>query len=632
MCGIAGFYSKNGDGRNDHSLIKKMTDIIAHRGPDAEGQWSDGIVTLGHRRLAIIDLSESGNQPMVSNDGNLVISYNGEVYNYIEIRKKLEKEGVVFRTKTDTEVILEAYRVYGTECFNKFNGMWSLAIYDISKRCIVLSRDRFGVKPLYYVNDGDNLIFASEAKAILAAFPKYGVPNPRWIYRYLSHSGNEDIDDVTAYELIKNFPPASYGIYGIDDHILSIDKYWEVDEKAFYTKWIRGKNPYKTFRELFESAVGLRLRSDVEVGACLSGGIDSSSIVGCISKKYKKKVHTFSSIYKDKDCNEEPYIRRVNERWGSIPHYVMPDDDKKKLDVYFRNIEYHHDSPTGGASLYSQYKVMQLASEKVKVLLDGQGADELFAGYIPYYSDYIDDVVKKNSIFDRLKAIKLITIFCKEWPKNCNLIATDTVVNLVGIDGENRFRGNNSDNAIRTRRTEPLFTDSFLDKVDDKKYPESIKLSTSLGSRLCNDVITHSIPALVHNEDGNSMAFSIESRIPFLDYRIVEFAIALDGKYKIRNGWTKWIIRKSLREYLPKKVYKRKNKMGFPAPFARWLREGCCEVEFKTKIYDFAKRGIVPFNTVDRYYNEHMHGESDHNEMLFRIYNLEVWMEGLETV
>lgn len=626
VCGIAGYIDKSDKCKASKALVKKMTDALIHRGPDAEGQWIDKHIALGHRRLSIIDLDAKSNQPMVSHDGRYVITFNGEIYNYIEIKKELLEKGAIFQTNSDTEVIIEAYREYGTDCFNRFNGMWAFALYDIRKQKIIISRDRFGIKPIYTVDNDDVFVFASEIKAIIAAFPEENIPNETCIYRYLSGSVNEDTDAECFYKNVKIFPPAHYMAYDIKNHTKEYKRYWEVDEQLFHNKWIKGKNPIKTFKALFESAVGLRLRADVEVGACLSGGLDSSAIVGCASKKFGKRMHTFSSIYTDKECNEELYIRKVNEKWDTVPHYIKPDDYEKNFTKYIEDLTYHHDQPSGGASLYSQYMVMKGVQGNVKVVLDGQGADELFAGYIPYYSYYIADLMDRNTFRAKCRAIKLLTIVKKEWPDIIGAVSTDTIVRLVGLKNSFLFQNEKKIKDLKVKRSAQLFTDDFMDKVHDEPQRKEIQCSSRLNTRLCNDVLNKSIPSLLHNEDGNSMTFSIESRVPFLDYRIVEFAIALDGKYKIRNQWTKWIIRKACREYLPEEIVKRKNKMGFPAPFSRWLREGSSKEEIAQIIYQFGNRNIVSKETIDCFYKAHMNGDSDFSDILFRFYSMELWL------
>lgn len=632
MCGIAGYIDKSNRYRPDWELLKKMTDSMIHRGPDAEGQWTDERVALGHRRLAIIDLDEQSNQPLASHDEKYIIAFNGEIYNYLELKQELIERGAVFKTKSDTEVIIEAYRAYGAECFNRFNGMWAFALYDREEQKLVLCRDRFAIKPLYVVDNEDVFIFASESKAIIAAFPEENVPNETYIYRYLSYSSNEDTDEQCFYKNVKVFSPAYYMIYDLRKHTKEYKPYWRVDEQLFYEKWIRGRNVIRTFRKLFESAVELRLRADVEVGACLSGGLDSSAIVGCASKKFGRKMHTFSSIYTDKECNEELYIRKVNEKWNTIPHYIRPDDYAADFTKYIEDLTYHHDQPTGGASLYSQYMVMKGVQGNVKVVLDGQGADELFAGYIPYYTYYVEDLIRSKSFWNKCKAIKMLVIVNKAWPEESGCFSTNKIVNLVGLKNSFLFRNDGQIQGLKVKRNTKLFTDEFLDKVHDDYQIKEIKCSSALNTELCNAVLNRSIPSLLHNEDGNSMAFSIESRVPFLDYRIVEFAIALDGKYKIKNQWTKWIIRKACKEYLPKEIAKRKNKMGFPAPFDRWLREGSSKEEIKEVIYAFGDRNIVPIETIDQYYRAHINREADFSSILFRLYSMELWLRRCDAV
>ena len=632
MCGIAGYISKTGEFRPDKQILKRMTDKIRHRGPDAEGQWHDEKVALGHRRLSIIDLDAKSNQPMFSHDGRFVLTYNGEVYNYIEIKKDLLADGATFLTNSDSEVIIEAYRKYGAECFNMFNGMWALAIYDRQEKKIILSRDRFAVKPLYILDRRDVFAFGSEIKAILTAFPEETVSNDVWIYRYLSFKLNYDVDEETAYKNIKRFPAAHYMIYNLDTDEKKFYRYWDVDEEKFRRRWIDGKDPLETFKELFDSAVTLRLRSDVEVGSCLSGGIDSSSIVGCASYISGRQMHTFSSIYEDKDCNEEFYIRKVNEKWNTIPHYILPDDYEKNFTHYVEELTYHHDQPSGGSSLYSGYMVMKGVHGHVKVLLDGQGADELFAGYLSYYGLYIRDLLKKGGFFNKCKVVDLLVFINSVWPNLTeSYIDTPSLVRTIGLKNSDVFYDESWRDEVTVRRKSQIFTDNFIGDVKDKYEKKKFRIAGNLNNRLCEDFFVGSIPAILHNEDGNSMAFSIETRLPFMDYRIVEFALALGEEYKIKHQWTKWIVRQACKKYLPTEVYKRTNKMGFPAPFGRWIRSGKDKNHVKEVIFAFGKRGIVPSRTIEDYYAAHMEGGADLDLILFKLYSMELWLGMRET-
>lgn len=628
MCGIAGFIYKDENRSAEQSLIVKMTDAIAHRGPDAEGCFLDGNLAMGHRRLSIIDLSEDGNQPMFSHDGKYVIVFNGEIYNYIELRDELKENGAIFHNNTDTEVIIEAYRFWGEECVKHFNGMWSFALYNREKRMVFFSRDRFAVKPLYVLEREDVIAFASEAKAIIAAFPEENIPNYTMIYRLLNGTP-EDRDEHSYYQNIKIIPGSTCCKYDIETKKFEKNKYWKVDEKEFRQKWIEGKNPVQTFKELIEDAVRIRMRADVPVGACLSGGLDSSAIVGICGKKFGLRMHTFSSIYSDKECNEKKYVDAVNEYNNTIPHLIYPEPEKTSLLEAFGKIIYHHDGPNFGASLYSQYSVMQGVYGNVKVVLDGQGADELFAGYIPYYGYRISDILNKNTLKSKLQAIKLMSIITEEWPEMFDNIQSDAVISALGAKFYKKLYHKYGwlGKRVASVANYPLFTKEFLAKTDRTILYKENDINGVLNIRLCKDVLRDSIPSLLHNEDGNSMAFSIESRIPFLDYRIVEFGLALGGEYKIRNEWTKWIIRKACKEYLPKQVVNRRNKMGFPAPFARWLRECDEKEEMKRMIYAFGDRNIVPKETIDVYYRQHMSGEVDRNVILYKILVLEMWLQ-----
>lgn len=626
MCGIAGIIRKD---KNfiQKEQIKKMTDAIIHRGPDAEGQFVEASIGLGHRRLSIIDLSEDGNQPMFSHDNRFVIVFNGEIYNYIELKDELKQLGAKFQNHTDTEVIMEAYRFWGNDCVKRFNGMWAFCIYDREQQECFLSRDRFAVKPLYILDREDVFVFASEVKAILAAFPEENIPDEDMIYRYLWGGVPEDRDEKTFYKRIRRFEQATSMVYNLNTHCYGQEIYWDVDEDIFRERWIVGKNPVTTFRELLEDAVRIRLRADVEVGACLSGGLDSSSIVGICKKKHGATMHTFSSVYEDKDCNEKEYIDVVNAFNDTIPHLIYPEPEGKNLIENFEKVNFYHDGPSPGASLYSAYSVMQGVHGKVKVLLDGQGADELFAGYIPYYGYHLTDILEKNTLRAKVAAIKHLAVLAKEWPHMFASVQSDAAVQSLGIKLYKKLiKRYKIQEVEREIGDYPLFTPEFANRINREIVYKEKKISGALNTRLCKDVIRDSIPGLLHNEDGNAMAFSIESRIPFMDYRIVEFGLALDGKYKIRNEWTKWIVRAACKRYLPKQVARRKNKMGFPAPFARWLRECDEKEEIKQIIYSLGKRNIVPEKTIDYYYKQHVSSKADRNALLYKFMALELWL------
>lgn len=621
MCGIAGLIRKNNKLVSVKD-VKQMTDMLVHRGPDAEGQFVWGSLGLGHRRLSILDLSDQGKQPMESYDGNFVIVFNGEIYNYLELKEVLKSKGAEFRNNTDTEVIMESYRYWGKNCVNYFNGMWAFALLDKRENKIFASRDRMGVKPFYYINREDIFAFASEPKAILEILPEEREYNPTMIYRFLKGQP-EDMDEQTFYKNIFQLEPATSLIYYLEENRVNQWKYWEINADEIYERRIKGKNPVEEFKKLMEDAIRIRMRSDVPVGSNLSGGLDSSTIVGIMNKKYGTKVKTFSSVYDDEDCNEKEYIDVVNKFVDAEEHLVFPNDNPNLINA-FEQIMIHHDGPNANASMYSGYSVYKEAQKEVKVLMDGQGADELLGGYLGSYFAKLEDVLAKNSLGARMEAMKLFHILGREWPEIMEGIPTDFLRKAMGkkvLD-----RNCQKEPATEISKCINLFLEEFEQTVNKDIEKKKGKVKGNLNGELYYQLMQISLPQILHNVDGNSMAFSMEVRLPFLDYRIVEFCMALDGKYKIKNQWTKWILRKSCKSYLPEKVLYRTNKMGFPAPFGRWIRECKEKDQMREIIFSLGDRGIVRKDAVIEYYNQHMSGEVDRSIILYRFLTLELWL------
>jgi len=627
MCGIAGFINKDGSAA-DFQKLKQMTDSIAHRGPDAEGQHCEGNVALGHRRLSIVDLSDAGRQPMESVDGRFVITFNGEIYNYKELKAELTALGSVFSNNTDTEVIMEAYRRWGTDCFSRFNGMWAFVLLDRENHELLISRDRFAVKPLYILDRNDLFMFASETKAITAVQPEENVPDLVQIYRFVSMSAPDDIDERSWYENIKRFPAASYGIYSLESNHFEVKPYWEPNIELFKKKWIDGRDPVQTFKELFDDAVKLRLQADVEVGTCLSGGLDSSSIVGCCKKRHGVTMRTFSARYTDRNCDEREFIDSVNQFTESIATPIYPDHPSFSFIESFTQSIRNNGGPSSGASQHSQYSVFHEVGKHVKVVLDGQGADELLGGYAGFLLPAVRKSAKTKS---RVSTIKMIqNILAENDFIDAFQLPADLMVRIFGIDSYirlgNRSRKEASGYLTQLRNWE-RFTKVFSNLISDAPL---LSVSCECGDELtqmCLDqLLIVSIPQICHYEDANAMNFSVEVRMPFLDYRIVEFALALDSSYKVNGVWQKWIIRKALKEYLPAKVRMRRNKMGYPAPFFRWLRESDEKEEFRKILFDLAERNIVPKETVYAHYEAHMSGAANMEAILYRYISLELWL------
>ena len=622
MCGIAAIIKKQNTGVN-RDEIRRMNDVMAHRGPDADGIYMDQNIGLGHRRLSIVDLSDDGRQPMFSYDKRFVLIFNGEIYNYVELKEELQKEGAVFQTETDTEVILEAYRYWGEKCATRFNGMWSIVLYDSAEKQVFVSRDRFGVKPLYIFESDKEIIVASEIKCITAIRPEEKMADLTQMARYLSGI-QEDTDEHTFYKNIHSFPKSSNMIYDMRTKVKVYQKYWEIDVAAFKNKW-QYRNPYRKFRELLEDSVKIRLRADVAVGASLSGGLDSSTIVGIMSKKFHTKVHTFSSVYQEKNCNEKEFIDCMNESADTIPHYISPDTSPDIMQD-LKDLIYYHDGPCFKASPYSGYCVYRGVGTQVRVLLDGQGADELLGGYLRFYNEKLKELLRQNTFFSRLKAISQVMAIQNEWPSY--RLSNKLLFKILGAREYREFmkkRGVDSGNKVPG--TEITYVKEFREIDQENKRRQNSSIISELDKALYLQFWYDMLPRILHDVDRNSMASSLEVRLPFLDYRLVEFSYTLPHQFKMRGKWTKYILRKSCRKYLPGKIYRRTSKMGFPAPFDKWLRDERFKNEIKVYIDAFKERNIADSDSLEQCYAEHINGDGNRADELFRIMSLEMWLQ-----
>lgn len=624
MCGIAGIINKKNT-EIDKEDIQIMNTVMAHRGPDAEGIYVDGNIGLGHRRLSIVDLSDSGNQPMFSHDKKFVLVYNGEIYNYIELKEQLIQKGARFVTETDTEVILEAYRFWGINCTKRFNGMWSFALFDKEKKQIFLSRDRFGVKPLYIYESEDEVIFASEIKCITAIRPEQKQVDIIQVARYLRYY-QEDIDEHTFYQNIHNFPRSCSMCYYLDTNKKEYQQYWEINVSKLKRKW-KCENPYEKFRELLEDSIRIRLRADVEIGACLSGGLDSSTIVGIISQKFHRKIHTFSSVYKEKNCNEKEFIDCMNQYANTIPHHIYPDKSDNTLQD-MRDMLYYHDGPYETASPYSGYCVYGGVGKHAKVMLDGQGADELLGGYEFFYNGKLKELLRQNTLISRFKALMLIFSLQNMWFEQDFVLDDNLVSRALGAVGYQIYKKYiKKKNSFALWHTKIKYQKGFSDIDLDVTPWKNQTITNELDKELNQHLQCMTLPNILHDVDRSSMARSLEVRLPFLDYRLVEFSYTISDEDKIRGSWTKYIMRKSCQKYLPEKIYKRKNKLGLPAPFDKWLRDERFKDEIKGYLDAFKERNIVNISSLEKCYREHISGQEDWKDQLFRIMMLEMWLQ-----
>jgi asparagine synthase (glutamine-hydrolysing) len=569
MCGIAGVVSRKG--KLEQAQVKRMTDAIAHRGPDGEGAWinSSGNAALGHRRLAIIDLSESGRQPMFYADKRFSITYNGEIYNYLELRDDLEKLGFKFKSSSDTEVLLALFAEKGEKCLAELDGMFAFAIWDEQEQSLFAARDRFGEKPFYYAIYDNAFYFASEMKALWATGVPRTVSN-LMLYNYLTAGNMYNPHDLsqTFYEGIFKLKAAHYFFISPQELKIEQARYWNLDYKTVKQN-ISDEEAAEEFRFLFNESVKRRLRSDVPVGSSLSGGLDSSLVVCTIDRLNAEKPvrqATFSARFPGFVKDEGKFMQAVIERTNAEPHFVYPDD--AGLVENLEKLFHHQEEPFGSASIYAQFCVMQSAKENnVTVLLDGQGADELLAGYHPYFEDYFRELAARDK---------------KTWRREQQAFY-DTYGAKINADGFNlketvrRFLPaalKDKARAVR-HRLQKTNGSGFLDSGFQQEFsdfsfsfpprpvnlPESLYRSTTGGS----------LEELLRYADRNSMAHSREVRLPFLYHRLAEFLFSLPSNFKIRNGTTKYIMREAFKNILPAEIVNRTDKIGYEPPQKSWL-------------------------------------------------------------
>lgn len=583
MCGIAGFWAPRRPLATE--LLVNMNVALDHRGPDDHGYLAlrlpdleDALprvtrtvdpqarVNLGlaHRRLSIIDVSEAGQQPMSSRDCSIWLDFNGEVYNYIELRRELESLGHVFRTATDSEVIIAAYRAWGSQCFQRFTGMFAIALVDLSRQRLLLARDHFGIKPLYYHFDSDKLVFASEVKALMV-LPELRKVNAQIAFDYLAYS-QVDHAEETFIEGIRQVPAG---------HVLELDmkaqrpefaatRYWQVDLDRRIDA--TPEEAAKAFKRLFMESMSLHLRSDVPLGSCLSGGLDSSSIVCALADLLgdDADLHTFTYDAGEPGIDETRYADLVNTRTGATSHRIAPKPEELVADV--QRIIRVQDYPFGSTSIYAQSRVFQLAaSHGMKVMLDGQGADELMAGYHSYLGAFLAQSVAKGSLLTAGRVAN-------------RALASGVPAKLLMLASGAHLIPASLHSIARRVVGEPIVPD-WLDKRWVHANVESVVQTRSgvrdrrraLREYMLHQLTVSSLPALLRYEDRNSMSYSIESRVPFLVPAIAEFLFSLPDREVLDGTVTKPIMRRAMRGMVPDEILDRRDKIGFSTPERQWL-------------------------------------------------------------
>ena len=624
MCGIAGIISKTKT-VSIKDTIFAMSQAIKHRGPDGEGFAffsqakalsvysnetpqinkesatflfnpttsiqnldSNYDLAIAHRRLSIIDLSESGHQPMCDTNGDYWITFNGEVFNYIELREELKSKGHIFVTQTDTEVVIESYKEWGFECLQKFNGMFAFALFDKKNNQLFCARDRVGVKPFYYCNTDNTFAFSSEYKAFIKSKLITFEINETQQFDFIVNGNLEDTEQ-SLFKGINELKPSHYLVYNLNTHTLNTINYYSLPKKILNNK--SEVEIIHAIEEKLVNAISLRLRSDVEVGSCLSGGLDSSIIAGVV--KYlqpNKQMKLFTAVFPNEKFDETNYAKLVSNHVSGNWQTVSP-----TAEDFFRDIEslnYFQDLPVWSTSTYSQHRVMKLAAENnIKVVLDGQGADELFAGYSHHYMA----LWKEELGFNTLKQISE---------------AKETIPNAYKLFGK-QFVKDSFGLSVN-------YSNYFIN--DKKQFGKSKnqKLANSLNEQLSLDY-NGKLKSFLKCEDRCSMAFGIESRVPFADdFELVNYLFSIQGKLKIKKGVSKYLLREASKSFIPQQIYNRKDKVGFETPTAKWFLPN------KTHIIDTIKHQLdfVNHDFLNSNFDSLLQQKP---AFLLRLYSFSIW-------
>jgi asparagine synthase (glutamine-hydrolysing) len=615
MCGICGFF-----GFRDDRLIRDMMDTVNHRGPDARGTYTDEQLTLGHTRLSIIDLSERGRQPMTNETGDIWITYNGEVYNHLPLRKDLPDHRFV--SDCDTEVLIHAYEEYGMQFLEKIRGMFAFALYDRKKDLLLLARDPIGKKPLYYYWDGRCFIFASEIKAILKAFDGLNIPRTVSRQALCSYVKNQYVaGPQTLISGIKRLPPGSYLLFSLDKKKCEVFSYWKIQESI-----ADNTEDYfaLTLRDLLRESVRLRLIADVPVGSFLSGGIDSTGITSIAKQMVSYDFHTFTAGFNDSNSDMN-YAREVSRNLDTVHHEIEINPAEVLKD--FDQITWHFDEPLGDAAVIANYYLAKKARQYVKVVLAGEGSDELFGGYSSYkaglrWYPWFGLPKLTRSILD--KAISVIPgsgnpavdqrfVYAHYLGQESLEMAQQYSWQITGIDDdEQRWLGNPSCKGFR----------------DTVALPVGIK--EPLNRLLVFDCRNHLPDLYLMKADKATMAHSVEERIPILDKDLIAFSFTIPPKYKIFNGIEKYIWRKALQGIVPREILNRPKK-GFGVPYRQWISGEMQEVAAQTLEEGMFCRQLVHADRMGKILLNLKNGSSDRSSLIvWNLFALERWAKVAE--
>ena len=614
MCGVVGIY-RFCDGRNVNAEeITRMSNTFPYRGPDDSGVFCENNLGLGHRRLSIIDTSSRSKQPMESNNGDLVITYNGEVFNYVELKQSLEQEGVKFRTGSDTEVIIEMYRKFGEACVEKMIGMFAFAVWDRRQQKLFLARDRMGIKPLYYTINDQGIVFASEIKAILTVLTHKPGVNMQMFDAYMS-VGYTPTENTLFQGIFKLKPGHSMTIANGQ---VTTKQYWDL---KFDRQQDLGEAYYiEKTRELLEDAVRLRLRSDVPLGVFLSGGLDSSAVVSIMHKQGIENIKTFSVAWDSGSLyNETPYARQISKLFNTEHHeyIISPDDFLDFIPTYI----WHMEEPVTEAAAISLYYCAKVAKQHVTVVLSGEGSDEVFGGYPIYRYMQALEKYRQMPAFIRKGIINpMLNRLGGKWAKYTTLSNLPIEARYQGVS----FYDQGLKNSLYTEEMRQSVAQHTISNTLEEFYRPNQGSDIQTKMQYL-DVKTWLVDDLLIKADRMSMAPSLELRVPFLDHRLMEFSATIPTKYRLKKGITKYVIKKAMEGYLPNEIIHRK-KMGFPTPLA---------ILFKGDLKDYARqildsdkfhsRGYFNPGRIRNVLDEHTSGSADHHKVLWQLVVLEEW-------
>lgn len=591
MCAIAGIFSPNPQD------IQTMINAAKHRGPDDSGIFCDANLSLAHARLSIIDLDVRAKQPMNYKDRYTIV-FNGEIYNYLELKTELKAKGYVFATKSDTEVIMASYDYWGKNALNKFNGMWAFAIYDKLKNELFLSRDRFGVKPLYYVQKDELFAFGSELKQfshLLTFRLNKSVALDFLAFGILEHKRQTMLKDIVM------LPAGHFCVFDLKSKKLSQECYYNLSSKKTA---LNTKDYSHEFLELLRSSIDLRLRSDVLVGSCLSGGLDSSSIVSLVAQK--QNIQTITASYKEKAFDESHFARSVTDKFGLKQTLVYPDLDEIKNDEFFSHFAKMQDLPFGSLSIFAQYKVFETAKKNgIKVMLDGQGADEILGGYLGYFYASLASSLRTARFSEFLKSLQTISANAYN-PSKKDLLINSIYYALPQF----------------IKKLKPV-NKPYLSQNPQRNMAYFGDASASVLSLSLAQILNTNLPTLLHYEDRNSMAHGVESRLPFLDYRLVEFTLFLPQKEKISHE-TKLILRNSMQGIAPEQVLNRKDKMGFVTPESLWAKNN---IEFFKAYFKKALDCNIFTPSILQDLENFSQSKTPYNSYFWRLVSFVKWLE-----